>query len=289
MEAPPVLPAATASSTPPVLTVPKAAWRWLVMLVLLASYPLILGLLAEVLGRYGIREVDHETTILPKTTQGLLLVCAENVGLFALLFAGAWCFARPSLDDLWARWRRPWLTTGLGVLWSVALRLAVGILVAGVFLGLTLWQRLTHGQEVSLDAFRPKVEHLIAPEALHSPFYLLVAMTLVSFVVAGLREELWRAGMLVAFNALLPERWRNWRGQAAAIMFAAIIFGLGHLPQGAGGVLLTGLLGIGLGWVMTFHRSLWVAVLAHGFFDATSFFLIWVLERSGLLKQLIPG
>ena len=364
------------------------------MLALLAAYPLLLGLLAEALGRFGAKEVSGQTTLLPGTTRGLLLTCAENFGLFALLFAGAWAFARPSLDELGARWRRPWVTLGLGAAWSVGLRVLVGVLVGGVVGGMVLWQaqrgvpvkvsagdrsaelaafgvgtnyvprqswQLRGGRNfsaadvkdtnrvcllgsvaaqklygpgvdpvgrklglngetftvtgwlaspgpafsgrspdevllvpssftlASLDAFRPKIENLLDLGALRDPVYLLLTLTLVSFVVAGLREELWRAGMMTAFTALLPARWRNRWGQAAAITFAAVIFGLGHLPQGAAGVVLTGVLGLGLGWIMTFHRSLWVAVLAHGFFDATSFIGIWALERSGLLKQLIPG
>ncbi len=288
MEAPPVL---SADSAPPELPVPtpKPAWRWAVMLLILASYPLTLGLLAEALGRFGIKEPSGQTAILPDTTRGLLWVCLENAGIFALLFALAWMFGRASLDDLFARWRRPWLTLGLGAAWSVVLRMAVGGLVAGVVVVVTVWKKLSSGGEVALDQFRPKIENLLSIDALHNPLYLLVAVTLVSFVVAGLREELWRAGMLAAFRGLLPARWQNRWGQTVAILFAAVIFGLGHLPQGAAGVLMTGLLGIGLGWVMTLHRSLWVAVLAHGFFDATSFLGIWALDRSGLLKQIIPG
>lgn len=288
MEAPPVL---AIPAAPPELPspVPKPAWRWAVMLLLLASYPLTLGLLAKALGRFGIEEPSGQTTILPGTTRGLLLVCVENIGVFAVLFGLAWAFGRASLDDLFARWRRPWLTLGFGAVWSVGLRLGVGALVGAVVLGVTAWQKLSGGETVSLDEFRPKIENVISIEALHDPFYLLVSVTLLSFVVAGLREELWRAGMLAAFRKLLPMRWQNRWGQAAAITFSAIIFGLGHLPQGPAGVLLTGLLGIGLGWVMTLHRSLWVAVLAHGFFDATSFVGIWALERSGLLKQFLHG
>jgi membrane protease YdiL (CAAX protease family) len=258
------------------------------MLALLAAYPLLLGLLAEALGRFAVADPAGQATLLPGTTSGLLETCAENFGLFALLFAGAWAFARPSADDLGARWRRPWITLGLGAAWSVGLRVLVTLLVSVVAVILVVSQKLGGHGPASLDAFRPKVENLLNPAALHDPVYLLITVSLVSFVVAGLREELWRAGMLTAFNALLPAKWRNRWGQAAAISFAAVIFGLGHLPQGVAGVVLTGVLGLGLGWIMTYHRSLWIAVLAHGFFDATSFVGIWALERYGLLDQLIP-
>ena len=392
MDAPPVI----AVDAPPVLPPAprKPAWRWLVMLLVLASYPLLLGGLAEWLREFGLEEPSGQQAILPSTTRALLWVCLENFGFFALLFAGAWFFARPSLDDLWARWRRPWITFGLGTAWSLGLRVLVAGLVGSVVGGMLLWQmwqgvrvtvsaggrsaelvafnvgtnyvfqhawrlrgganfsatdvrdtnrvcllgsgaaRRLFGAEAdpvgrklqlggesftvtgwlaspesgsagsnpddlllvpssvalaSLDRFRPKVENVLNLEALRDPVYLITVVTLVSFVVAGLREELWRAGMMAALLALLPARWRNWRGQTVAITFAAVIFGLGHLPQGPAGVLLTGLLGLGLGGIMTFHRSLWIAVLAHGLFDATSFLGIWALQHYGVLKQFIPG
>jgi membrane protease YdiL (CAAX protease family) len=68
------------------------------------------------------------------------------------------------------------------------------------------------------------------------------------------------------------------------VVIVAIAFGLGHWPQGAMAVLLTGFLGVGLGAIMVFHRSVWPAVIAHGLFDATSFALIpFALE---LMKKL---
>jgi membrane protease YdiL (CAAX protease family) len=38
--------------------------------------------------------------------------------------------------------------------------------------------------------------------------------------------------------------------------------------------LLAGALGVGLGLIMVLHRSIWPAVIAHGFFDATSMALL---------------
>jgi membrane protease YdiL (CAAX protease family) len=50
---------------------------------------------------------------------------------------------------------------------------------------------------------------------------------------------------------------------------------------------MTGVLGLGLGSILVFHRSLWIAVLAHGFFDASTFFFLWWLDRVGLLKDVL--
>jgi hypothetical protein len=43
--------------------------------------------------------------------------------------------------------------------------------------------------------------------------------------------------------------------------------------------MLTGLLGVMLGTIMIFHRSIWEAVLAHGFFNATSFLAMHLLFK----------
>jgi membrane protease YdiL (CAAX protease family) len=106
------------------------------------------------------------------------------------------------------------------------------------------------------------------------PVYLGLVFTLVSFVVAGLREELWRAGVLAGLGTLFPRQFGGLAGRFVAVAAAAVIFGLGHLPQGWGGVVVTAGLGLGLGTVMVLHRSIWEAVFAHGFFNATSFALL---------------
>ena len=103
---------------------------------------------------------------------------------------------------------------------------------------------------------------------------------MVSFGVAGLREELWRSAFLAGLRALWPQRFGSRAGQIAAVAIAAIVFGFGHLGMGLLAVLFAGLLGFGLGLIMVFHRSIWPAVIAHGMFDATSLALLpWVAEK----------
>jgi hypothetical protein len=42
---------------------------------------------------------------------------------------------------------------------------------------------------------------------------------------------------------------------------------------------MAGVLGLSLGLIMVLHRSIWPAVFAHGFFDATSMALApWAME-----------
>jgi membrane protease YdiL (CAAX protease family) len=121
---------------------------------------------------------------------------------------------------------------------------------------------------------RPAVEKLVDLEALrHSRAYFWLTVTLVSFVVAGLREELWRAGTLAGLRALWPRAFHSLGGQIAAVALIALLFGAGHLPLGVIGAVVAGLLGLFLGMIIVLHRSIWPAVIAHGMLDATTFAL----------------
>jgi membrane protease YdiL (CAAX protease family) len=85
--------------------------------------------------------------------------------------------------------------------------------------------------------------------------------------------------MLAGLNALFPRRFAGFRGQLRAVIIAAVLFGLGHTAQGWGAVGITAILGVGLGAIMVWHRSIWDAVIAHGFFDASTFlFLYWMAK-----------
>jgi membrane protease YdiL (CAAX protease family) len=114
----------------------------------------------------------------------------------------------------------------------------------------------------------------------NNPLYFWLSVTLVSFVVGGLREELWRASFLAGMKALFPRQFGSLRGQIVAAFLAAIVFGLGHLLQGPIAACLAGILGFFLGVIMILHRSIWPAVIAHGMFDATSLALLpWLVEK----------
>ena len=115
----------------------------------------------------------------------------------------------------------------------------------------------------------------------NNPVYFWLTMTVVSFVLGGLREELWRSGVLAGMKALWPQHFGTRSGQVLAVIICAIIFGLGHLYLGWLAVCGAGFLGVGLGLIMIFHGSIWPAVIAHGLFDATSFAMFsWVVSHS---------
>jgi membrane protease YdiL (CAAX protease family) len=181
------------------------------------------------------------------------------------------------VEQLLLRWRGGFLPWLRGAGYSLALRVAVGMAVVA---GIAVYALFRPVNEATLQQMRPKVEVLVEPEAMvNSPLYLWLNLTVVSFVMAGLREELWRAGMLAAMRALWPGRFASVWGGVGASAIIAVAFGLGHAPQGWGAVGMTALLGFGLGAIMVVHRSIWDAVLAHGFFNATSFALLYLVAR----------
>ncbi len=212
-----------------------------------------------------------------------MAVCGFELLLFGVVFGLAWLASRASRRSLLLPWRGGFWVIPLSIGYSVALRLAVALAAAIAAMVLLV----THLVSIqSLQRFvlanRPDVQALVDIPALRQdPLYFWLSLTLVSFVVAGLREELWRSGFLAGMRALWPRRFGSLQGQLAAVSLGAVVFGLGHLAQGPLAVLPTALLGLGLGAIMVLHRSIWPAVLAHGLFDATTFVVLALLPWLG--------
>ncbi|MDB6022875.1 MAG: Abortive infection protein, partial [Pedosphaera sp.] len=226
---------------------PKAIprWRWWLHLVVLALFPLAPGVL-------GLLKQDRSQPLLPKSVAGLFQVSAEEMLLFGAVFGIAWLCSRANRTQLLLQWRRGIFPVLLGFGYSIALRLIIMMLMVAVIVAWVLIAGL-HGK--GLDHLRPQTEQLVNAGALtKNPLYLVLCLTLISFVVAALREELWRAGMLAGIQELFPKQFATLRGRLIAVMMVALLFGLGHTPQGWGGVALTGLLGLGLGLIMVWHR-----------------------------------
>ena len=85
--------------------------------------------------------------------------------------------------------------------------------------------------------------------------YYWLSLTLVSFVTAGLREELWRAATLAGMRALWPGAFMSRTGESIAIALIGVAFGAAHLSMGALAAVGAGLIGIFLGIILIIHRS----------------------------------
>ncbi|HEV7928139.1 MAG TPA: CPBP family intramembrane glutamic endopeptidase [Verrucomicrobiae bacterium] len=260
---------------------PVARWRWWIHLILITAYMFALTAVGLV------RSESHQPA-LSHSASGLVYVCVLELLLFGFVFGMACLASRASRDDLLLRWRTNVLPVLLGAAYSVGLRIVVGIATALVAVVLLVTQKVQTLDSLQ-DFFmkhRPVIESAVDVSSLRdNPGYFWLTLTIVSFVVAGLREELWRSSFLAGVRALWPRRFGSTFGQICAVFIAAIIFGLAHLSMGFLAALLAGVLGLSLGLIMVLHRSIWPAVFAHGFFDATSMALIpWAME----LMQHLP-
>jgi membrane protease YdiL (CAAX protease family) len=246
-----------------------ARWRWWFHLLILGGYPLVIGGMAFL----GPTRTEPALT---STVGGLLTISAMEMLVFGAVFALAWLASRATRAQLLMAERLHLRDIPLSIAYSVGLRIAIMIVGAVIAGALVLSGALSMDRiEEFVRANRPDVESLVDISALQdNPLYLFVNATLVSFVVAGFREELWRAGVLAGFAALWPSRFGSTKGQLLAVAIAAVLFGIGHFSQGALAVVMTAVLGFLLGVIMVFHRSIWPAVLAHGAFNATSFLVL---------------
>lgn len=245
---------------------------WWLHLIILGAYPLFMAALST-FGDGG----QSEAALSPSLPQ-LALVVVTELGLFGVWFAVAWFFSAASSGQLMLMWRNRGLTPLFGFGYSVALRMGVGVVTLLTLLAIAG----ASGEDLSslAERVRPDIDKVVDTDELEAdPVYLIVNCTVVSFVMAGFREELWRVGMIAGFFVLFPRLDQSVLGRLVTISVVALLFGLGHSVQGGGAVMMTAVLGMGLGAIIVFHRSIWEAVLAHGFFDASSFFMIFLVKR----------
>lgn len=273
----PTLP--TAAETPPPIPVFRQTprWRWWIHLLLIGIYP-ALGLFVR-LGPGHFRRGPA----LSGNASGLLAVSGFGLLIFSIVFALAVLISRASREQLMLRWRPGWLVVPLGAVYSIALRIGLLIVAVGVMVILAASQTMTP-QKVQeyVSANRPDVEVLVSVSAMrNNPTYFWLTVTLVSFVVAGVREEMWRGGTLAAMRILWPKIFDSRRGQLFAVTLIAVAFGAMHIRMGVLAAVGAGILGLFLGVIIVLHRSIWPAVIAHGFFDATTMAVLpWWLEKA---------
>lgn len=272
---PPLPPAIASPHSPSPLKASVARWRWWIFLLLIGAAPLLVSL-------SGAARSGEQTPRFPKTIPALLLFCALEMAVFGVLWGVAWVFSRADKDALFLRWRGGWKPLAWGAFYSVALRAGIVVVMFLVLLWLTMLGFKPEQLVKLIQENQPDVARVFLPFLTQSdPLYRFLFITLISFVVAGLREELWRAATLAGLLHLAPRNWSQGARNGVALGLSSALFGLGHLYQGALGVVLTGIIGIGLGAITLRHRSIWPAVIAHGFFDATSFVaLMMVGNRS---------
>ncbi len=271
------------TSPTPTLTPPKprpiARWRWWIYLLTIGSYPLVLALTNVLSARRAPKSADAELR-LPTSVRGLLIVGAIELASVLLFFGIAWLFARPSKDQLWLRWREGFGPIWRGALYSVGLRFLPVVAVIAVGMALGALGVSPKAMELWIKNHHPQTDGIADAVRAGSPLYRLVMLTFLSFVVAGFREELWRAATMRGLLEVAPRAWSIQTKNVVTVLISAVVFGFGHWYQGLLGVGLTALIGMALGAATLHHRSFWPSVIAHGFFDATSFLMvIWSMDK----------
>jgi len=202
--------------------------------------------------------------------------------LFGFLFGLAFYCSRVTPRELLLRWRGRIKPLWQGIGYSIAFRFIVGCLITIAFTALILAGVLAPYQIRDIATAQSSgFERIVSASAMRSdPVYFWLSLTWISFILAGLCEELWRSAFLAAVKALWPRAFHSWLGKLGAVLVAAMIFGFGHTTQSPMAVLHACLMGICLGTIMLVHRSIWPAVIAHGCFDATSMLIIALRHAS---------
>lgn len=259
----------------------KSKLRWAIHLAIMAALPVIAGLSGQVTNRQG--------PALTGNARGLLIVSAYEVLFFAVFLGLAWLFSRASKDDLLLRWRPGFWVLPLGAVYSVAIRVMAVVAVV-VCMGVVFAFRGGDSEKYVQD-HRPKIEALVDLQALtNDPLYFWLSVILVSLVVGGLREELWRSSFLAGLRSLWPRAFGSHGGGVAGAAVAALFFGVGHIPQGVLAVGLVTVVGFLLGIIMSLHRSIWPSVVAHGLFDATTMVMIaWMSQHMPSFQRMMGG
>ncbi|WP_284124407.1 CPBP family intramembrane glutamic endopeptidase [Parerythrobacter aestuarii] len=211
-------------------------------------------------GRFVLQFVSVVIVYLAASVPAVLVFGESNTGYLlsvfmsmvaALLVAWAWLQRDGALAEAWnLKVPREWPRASGVALGGTAAIFA--IFVAG-------------GAAVEALGFEPVDVELVMQFVTESPLSLALWIVLVAWLAAGLGEELlWRGFLLDRLMRLPGISGRLW----IAIVIQAGLFGLPHIYQGWGGVLVTGTIGLLLGWLRVVARwNLWPLVFAHAAVD----------------------
>ncbi len=183
-----------------------------------------------------------------------------------------------AMVGVWLSAGRPLPSLGLG--FDPSWRLGAGFLAAAILVGLAWWQnRFILADAERRDGAR---EELAAMADLLPRTRRERAGFTATSVTAGICEELLYRGFLLQY--LLPGF-----GIWASVGLTSLVFGLGHVYQGVGGVLKTGLFGVVMAGLVVLSGSIWPAVALHAAIDLVSGELGWRLLAEGSPRHDDPA
>jgi membrane protease YdiL (CAAX protease family) len=191
-------------------------------------------------------EIAVQATYRPKTIEGgyaldLIVRMLEIVIAWGLIR-----FRGETLADIGIKQPRSWLRT-------IPLGIAIS---AVVFAAIYLSEKAGFHRDLSSFA------------ALQGNLRITLIMVVYVLIGAGFYEEfMFRGFLMQGFAMFFGGSRAAW---AIALIVQAALFGLAHAYQNPLGVLITGTLGALLGVVVLVSgRNLWIAIIAHGLFDAS--------------------
>jgi len=215
---------------------------------------------------------DNKLLISTELIIVLLIILVANVsGLISfnetpILFLFGWL-------SLWLR-GMGWRAVGLKRPASWRRSLLPGIAVGGVCqlfsLLLPLLVSLT-GKPLDLSRFAP----------LRGNVFLLILMLARVWTLTVFWEELTNRGYLM--NRVAELMGGSGMAWAVSLVVVSVLFGVGHVYQGASGAVAAALGGLVYGSLYLWTgRNLWAPIIAHGVFDTTAFVLIFWGKYPGL-------
>ena len=259
---------------------PIARWRWFVATLIVGAFPFAAALSSTVRVK---RNGGGEAT-LPSSVEGLLLAGGIQLAIILFFFGVGWLFSRATRAELWMPWRGGVAPIWQGALYSIGLRMLPILPFFAVAIVLTMLGYKPEVLSQWVSANRPQTDGIGDSIRAGSALYKALTLTFFSFIVAGFGEELWRVATMRGLLEIAPRTMPPFAKNAIAVVISALVFGVGHLYQGVLGVGLTAFIGIALGAITLYHRSIWPAVIAHGFFDASSFLMV-ILGADKLAPQ----
>lgn len=221
---------------------------------------------------------------MPSSVEGLLFAGALQLGFILLLFGLSWLFSRATKDELWLRWRGGIAPLWKGALYSIGLRVLSALPFIAIAIVLMKMGFTEREMKAWMQGNRPQTEGIGDAVRAGTLLYKATMLSLFSFAVAGFGEELWRGATMRGLLQIAPRTLPPLVKNVIVVIISAVVFGIGHLYQGVIGVLITTVLGLALGALTLYHRSIWPSVIAHGCFDAASFLMV-MLGADKLAQQ----
>lgn len=208
-------------------------------------YRYFIDIVVLIAAAFGL-EIAAEAIYTPKTIEGryvfgLIIQILEMVVACGLIW-----FRGERLADIGLKRPNNWPRT-----------IAIGVFLAAIFFfGIHLSERAGFHRDLSRFA------------ALQGNIVLTAIVVFYVLIGAGLYEEFMFRGFLMQALAMFFGGSRTAWGVALIIQGA--LFGASHAYQNPLGMLITGTLGILLGLTVLWSgRNLWIAIIAHGLYDAS--------------------